>query len=198
MNTVALVSFTFGGAESAVNQAFDRSGPVRATDARSAGNLDVDEVDRSDVTVSEPFDVADDEMSVVDVLERAVLGFVVLAVGLSLLGGVGAMLVFDGAIGDAETDFVAWVADNRVGVLDSVATFGSTLSDTWTVVGAVSMLWVSGHGRHGATILLAVLLEFTTFLVAGAVIGRARPDVETPHSVPSTPSFPRDISARKR
>ena len=37
---------------------------------------------------------------------------------------------------------------------------------------------------------LAVILEFTTFLAVGALIGRARPDVETLHSVPSTPSFP--------
>ena len=37
---------------------------------------------------------------------------------------------------------------------------------------------------------IAVLLEFTTFLAVGAIIGRDRPDVEALGSVPSTPSFP--------
>jgi len=150
-------------------------------------------VDRSQTTASVPSEPNDDEMSVVGVLKRAVIGFVVLVVGLSLLGGVGA-LVFDGAIGDAEADFVTWVAEQRAGVLDTVANNASSLSDTWTVigvvVGAVTMLWAAGHTRYAATVVLAILFEFGTFLVVGAVIGRSRPDVEALGSTPSTPSFP--------
>jgi len=150
-------------------------------------------VDRSQTTASVPSEPNDDEMSVVDVLKRAVIGFVVLVVGLSLLGGVGA-LVFDGAIGDAEADFVTWVAEQRAGVLDTVANNASSLSDTWTVigvvVGAVTMLWAAGHTRYAATVVLAILFEFGTFLVVGAVIARSRPDVEALGSIPSTPSFP--------
>ncbi|MGB3735492.1 MAG: phosphatase PAP2 family protein [Ilumatobacter sp.] len=122
------------------------------------------------------------------------MGFVVLAAGLSLLGVLGRLTVFEGAIGDAEADFVAWTADRRTSTLDSVFTIGSTLSDTWTivgvVVGAVTMLLATGHARHAVTIILAVLLEFSSFLVVGAVVDRERPDVEALHSVPSTPSFP--------
>ncbi len=151
-------------------------------------------VDRIDATESESSDTANDGKPVLDVLKRAVIGFVLLTVGLTLLGGVGTLVGFDGAIGDAEADVVVWVAEHRVSVLDTVANNASSLSDTWTVigvvVGAVSMLWASGHGRHGVTVLLAVLLEFTTFLVVGAVIGRSRPVVDTLNSVPSTPSFP--------
>mgnify|MGYP000205929697 CR=1 FL=1 len=129
-----------------------------------------------------------------EVLKRAAISFVLLNVGLCLIGGVGVLFLFDGAVGDAEADLLGWIADNRVDVLDSVFTVASALSDTWTVVGvtvgAASMLWVTGHGRHAATILIALALEFFTFLVVGAIVGRERPDVETLHSVPSTPSFP--------
>jgi len=135
-----------------------------------------------------------DKPSTVQVVQRAAIGFVALVAGLCLLGGIGSLLLFDGAVGDAEADFVSWIANERISVLDSVATTASTLSDTWTVIGvligAVSMLWMSGHGRYGATILLAVALELATFLVVGAIIGRTRPDVDALNSVPSTPSFP--------
>ena len=136
----------------------------------------------------------DRPVGLVDGAKRALVGFVVLTIALSLLGGIGTLLVFDGAIGNTEADAVGWIAEHRVGVLDSVFTIASTLSDTWTVigvlVGAVTMLWVAGHVRHALTVALAVILEFTTFLAVGALIGRARPDGETLHSVPSTPSFP--------
>ena len=143
---------------------------------------------------AKPSEVDDEPVALGTVAKRAVIGFVVLTGALSMLGFIGVFLVFDGTLGNAEADFVGWVADNRVGVLDSIATTGSTLSDTWTVigvlVGAASMLWAAGHPRHAMMVGLAVLLEFTTFLAVGAIIGRARPDVETLHSVPSTPSYP--------
>ena len=129
-----------------------------------------------------------------DIAKRAFLGFVVLTGVLSLLGTIGSLLVFDSALGDADADAVGWIADHRVAVLDSAAPIASALSDTWTVigvlVGAASMLWVTGWRRHAATVVLAVLLEFTTFLAVGAIVGRSRPDVEALGSVPSTPSFP--------
>lgn len=148
----------------------------------------------TDPSVSTMSAETDERVDVGVVLKKALLGFVVLTGALSLLGGIGALALFDGALGDVEDDFVAWIANHRVGVLDSIATVGSTLSDTWTVlgvlVGAASMLWAAGHVRHAMTVVLAVILEFTTFLAVGALIGRPRPEVEALHSVPSTPSFP--------
>lgn len=151
-------------------------------------------IDERRSTPASPSPVHDEHVGLGTVAKRAAVGFLSLTGALSLLGLIGVLLVFDGALGNAEADFVAWVADNRVGLLDSIATTGSTFSDTWTVIGVVvgagSMLWAAGHRRHAMTVGLAVLLEFTTFLAVGAIIGRARPDVEALHSVPSTPSYP--------
>lgn len=126
--------------------------------------------------------------------KRAAIGFVGLLGVLAFIGGIGRLVAFDAAIGDAEADLVGWIADHRVAVLDAAAPIASALSDTWTVigvmVGAVSMLWWAGHRRPAVTVVLAVLLEFATFLAVGAMIDRARPDVDALGSVPSTPSFP--------
>ena len=128
------------------------------------------------------------------ILGRALLASAVLIGSLSAIGAIGLLWAFDSPIGDLDEDLVAWAADRRTGVLDSAANIASSLSDTWTVlgvmVGAISMLVAAGHRRHAVTVVLAVLLEFTTFLAVGAIIGRDRPDVEPLGSVPSTPSYP--------
>lgn len=125
---------------------------------------------------------------------RCVLALLVLITVMLTLGGVGNVLVFDGPIGRAEADAVGWIADNRVRALDTAATVGSSLSDTWTVIGvlfgAVMMLLATGHRRCATLLLAGITLEFVTFLVVGTVIDRSRPEVETLHSVPSTSSFP--------
>ena len=127
-------------------------------------------------------------------VQRFVLIYLAIAGTMTVLGLLGRLFVFDSAIGEAELDFMGWIADNRVGWLDTVAKTGSSFSDTWTVigvmVGAITMLWAAGHGRHAALVLFAVGLEFGSFLLVGAIIDRARPPVETLTSVPSTPSFP--------
>ena len=155
---------------------------------------DMTMIDETSAPTSPAATSVDDSIDVGASAKRAVLGFVVLTGVLSLLGTIGTLLVFDSAIGDADADLVDWIADHRGGVLDSAAPILSALSDTWTVlgvlVGAASMLWVTGRKRHAATVMLAVLLEFTTFLAVGAIVGRSRPDVEALGSVPSTPSFP--------
>ena len=103
-------------------------------------------------------------------------------------------MVFDSTLGAAEADLVDWIADHRTGIVDTAATIGSTLTDTWTVigvlVGSVTLLIAIGHSRCAGLMLVGVGLELTVFLVVGAVIDRARPAAESLHSTPSTPSFP--------
>ncbi len=162
--------------------------------SNDGGMNDMKTIDQTSAPTSPAATKVVDSMDVGATAKRAVLGFVVLTGFLSVLGTIGTLLVFNSAIGDADANLVEWIADQRVGVLDSAAPMLSALSDTWTVlgvlVGAVSMLWIVGRRRHAATVMLAVLLEFTTFLAVGAIVGRARPDVEALGSVPSTPSFP--------
>jgi hypothetical protein len=95
--------------------------------------------------------MTDDEKSVIDVFKRAVIGFVVLTVGLTLLGGIGSLLMFDGAIGDAEADFAVWISEHRVDVLDTVANNAGSLSDTWTVIGVVVGAVIAASVATGLT-----------------------------------------------
>ncbi len=146
-------------------------------------------------TASRPdatFDPAIDDAA--GVARRAVVASLALTASLLVLGGFGQLVVFDSWLGNAEADLVRWVSEHRVGVLDSAATIGSTLTDTWTVigvlVGSVAILLAVGHTRLAVLMVIGVGLELTTFLVVGAIVERPRPEVETLHSVPSTPSFP--------
>jgi undecaprenyl-diphosphatase len=128
------------------------------------------------------------------VLRRAALGalgVLTLLLATGLLVGV----AVDGtSIGRVELDATRWIAERRTGALDAVATVGSSLTDTFTVLGvlagAVTMLVASGHGRHGLLLVVAVTTEFLVFLVTSVVVGRERPDVEPLGEVPSTASFP--------
>jgi undecaprenyl-diphosphatase len=128
------------------------------------------------------------------VLRRAALAALgVLA--LLLVTGLLVNLVVDAtSIGQAELDATRWIAERRTGALDAVATVGSSLTDTFTVLGvlagAVTMLVASGHGRHGLLLVVAVSTEFLVFLATSVIIGRERPDVEPLGEVPSTASFP--------
>lgn len=129
-----------------------------------------------------------------DVARRTVVAFVLLTATFVMLGGVGRLVVFDSSIGDLEADLVTWLAEHRTGFLDTAATIGSTLTDTWTVigvlVGSVTILVAIGHTRCAGLMVLGVGLELSTFLVVGAVVDRTRPAAESLSSTPSTPSFP--------
>jgi undecaprenyl-diphosphatase len=126
--------------------------------------------------------------------QRSVVAYVALTGTLLAIGIVGRLVVFDSAIGDGEADVVGWVADHRIRVLDTAATIGSTLADTWTVIGvlggATIVLLAAGHGRWAVLMLVGMGLELSAFLTVSELIGRTRPAAPALHSVPSTPSFP--------
>lgn len=146
------------------------------------------------MTTPFPPAASDQELSTSTTMKRAVVSYLLLAGVLTILGALGNAIFFDGALGDAEADLVEWIAEHRIAVLDAFFTVGSALSDTWTiigvVVGAASMLWVTGHGRHAATVGMGIALELAGLFTVSQIIDRPRPDVEALHSVPSTPSFP--------
>ena len=125
---------------------------------------------------------------------HTVYGFVVLAAAMLALGGLAHVFVFETAIGEVELEWTRWIADNRVGPLDTVAPVGSALSDTWTVIGmafgASSMLWAGGRRSQACLLPVGLALELSVFLSVSTIVGRDRPDVVTLGSVPSTSSFP--------
>ena len=93
-----------------------------------------------------------------ELVKGVAASFAVLAGFLLLLGVLGDLFVFDGSIARAELDALGWVADHRSGPIDSLARIGSSLTDTWTVLGLVTgatvVLWAAGHLRQ------ALLLPF--------------------------------------
>ena len=110
------------------------------------------------------------------------------------VGALADVAVFDSTIGRVELEWTDWVARHRVGVLDSAAAIGSSLTDTWTVIGiafgASSMLWLTGHHRLACLLPTGLAVELGVFLIVSTLIGRPRPDVTPLGSVPSTASFP--------
>ena len=124
----------------------------------------------------------------------AVSGFVVLVAVMLAVGALADVAVFDSTIGRVELEWTDWVARHRVGALDSAAAIGSSLTDTWTVIGiafgASCMLWLTGHRRHACLLPIGLAVELGVFLTVSTLIGRARPDVTPLGSVPSTSSFP--------
>ena len=124
----------------------------------------------------------------------ALWGFVILAASLLALGALGELFVFDSTVGRVELEWTDWIARHRVGVLDTLATVGSSFTDTWTVIGtafgASAMLWLTGYRRHACLLPIGLALELTVFLTVSTIIGRDRPDVTPLGSVPSTSSFP--------
>jgi undecaprenyl-diphosphatase len=142
-------------------------------------------------TTTIPADVAYPPATLV---RRALLGAGAVLALLLAIGLLVDLTVVGTSVGEADLDATRWIAERRTGVLDSLATIGSSLTDTFTVLGvlggAVAMLVAAGHGRHALVLVVAVTTEFAGFLVTSYVIGRDRPDVEPLGSVPSTASFP--------
>ena len=122
------------------------------------------------------------------------LGFVVLVGSMLALGGLAELVLFDSTIGRLELGWTEWIALHRVSVLDTLASVGSSFTDTWTVIGtafgASAMLWLAGYRGQACTLPAGLTLELMVFLTVSTIIGRERPDVTPLGSVPSTSSFP--------
>jgi len=142
-------------------------------------------VDQHPDTIDEPLRV---------LLRRSTVGALVVLILMFVSGLMVDLLVVDTSIGDADLRVTSWFADHRTGILDTVATVGSSLADTFTVIGvligAVTMLAAAGRFRHGLFLVVAVATEFSVFLATSYLIGRDRPDVDPLGEVPSTGSYP--------
>jgi len=139
-------------------------------------------------------DVSSPEIDRRHVAKTAIAGYLLLTLALLLVGWIAHHLVFHDAIGDAELDFTRWVSEHRNGFLDSMARTGSSLSDSFTVIGvafgATVMLWATGHRPQAVVLPVALVVELTVFLTVSTLVGRDRPAVDPLGAVPSTSSFP--------
>lgn len=127
------------------------------------------------------------------VLRRSAVGAAAVLV-LMVASGLAVGLATSTAIGEADLEVTRWFADHRTTAIDAVATVGSSLADTFTVLGvllgAATMLAAAGRSRHAWFLVVAVSTEFAVFLATSTLIDRDRPDVEPLGDVPSTASYP--------
>ena len=112
--------------------------------------------------------------------------------------GVGLLLT--GPLADSwlvrtDEDASRWLADHRTPWLDDVTWIGSMLADTIvkiavTAVVALVMLLVWRSWREPVVVVMALVLEASTFVVVTAIVGRPRPDVVRLEGSPIDSSFP--------
>jgi undecaprenyl-diphosphatase len=113
-----------------------------------------------------------------------------------ILLGVGYLLThtFNDSIGRWDEHVNEWFARHRSGVWNDVTSVAtSSLNTVPVVVGAAlvaGFLTLRKHFREAAFLVLALVIEITTFLSVTFVVARPRPDVPRMNATPSTSSFP--------
>jgi membrane-associated phospholipid phosphatase len=124
----------------------------------------------------------------------ALTGVAVLVASMLAVGFLGELVLFGSSAGRFDLEWTDWIARHRVPVLDTLATVGSSFTDTWTVIGtafgASVVLWATGNRWCACTLPIGLTVELAVFLIVSTIIGRERPDVTPLGSVPSTSSFP--------
>jgi membrane-associated phospholipid phosphatase len=110
------------------------------------------------------------------------------------LGLVLTKLLLDGPVGRADDSMTRWLAEHRVGPLDSLSSWVSKSADT---LGAIAIafliivaLTIAKRWRDAAILAGGLALELACFLTVNYFVDRPRPDVAHLGSVPSTSSFP--------
>jgi undecaprenyl-diphosphatase len=130
-----------------------------------------------------------------DVALRLGVGWLVLAVGLSLIGWAIVTLATPSALTRWEDSVNKWFYAARTGTLDTVSHIGSYLAETVTCIvlvvllAVVLRLWL-GRWRESWTLFAALSGQLLFFLVVSAVVNRPRPKVPQLDVAPPTSSFP--------
>jgi membrane-associated phospholipid phosphatase len=126
---------------------------------------------------------------------HALAAFVLVEAVLLGLGLVVTRVLDHGSLHEAEVDFATDVLAHRTPLLDQVSRYASLVGATPTVVALTAVgclvLALRGHGpRLPAFLALAVAGETILFLLASAVLDRARPAISQLDIAPPTSSFP--------
>jgi undecaprenyl-diphosphatase len=130
-----------------------------------------------------------------DVALRLGIGWLVLAVGLSLVGWAIVTLATPSALTRWEDSVNKWFYASRTNALDTVSHIGSYLAETITcivlfvVLAVVLRLWL-GRWRESWTLFAALAGQLLIFLVVSALVNRPRPAVPQLDVAPPTSSFP--------
>jgi undecaprenyl-diphosphatase len=98
------------------------------------------------------------------------------------------------AAGDRETDFNRWLESNRTESRNTLAEWGSALSNTETKIGLglvllPLMLWMYRRWHDWAFLVVSLLFEVSVFGISSKIVVRDRPPVEQLDGAP-TNSWP--------
>jgi membrane-associated phospholipid phosphatase len=128
-----------------------------------------------------------------DVFVRAVLPAVVL---FAVIVGFGFLLkgpLF--AFSESENDVNRWFQDIRTPTGETITHFMSTIGNTEYVIGVGVIVcaivwWRTKEWWFAVVPMIAISLQATVFVIAAAVVGRSRPNVERLDPTPPTSSYP--------
>lgn len=126
------------------------------------------------------------------VVSVAVSGYVAICL---LFVGVGLLVTHQlGALTRWDDSVVRWFADERTTSLNHWTEYATKVADTFgilipLVVAAIVLVLVR-HRWDALFLVLALVLELTTFLTVNAIVARPRPAGPRLGSLPSTSSFP--------
>ena len=99
-----------------------------------------------------------------------------------------------GGLGEADTEFSQWLADNRTPTQEDISWVGSTLSGGHVIpavigIGLVTFL-IMRRWILAAFVLFVVAFESATYRATSLIVERQRPDVERLESLPVDASYP--------
>ena len=128
------------------------------------------------------------------VLVVGLSGYAVLTLAMLGLGFLVVEFGVDSWVGDADRQVARWLARRRTFPFDGLTSVFSAWADTWTVVmaalGTGAVLLACRCWRQAVVLAVGLPLELAVFLSVTYLVGRRRPAVPKPDSVPATASFP--------
>jgi undecaprenyl-diphosphatase len=126
------------------------------------------------------------------VATMALSGYVVICV---LASGVGLLITHQlGGLTRWDESVNRWFAAHRTGSLNDWTSYATKVADTLGILVvlllAAIVLFLLRHRWQALVLLVALCLEFLSFLTVNYMVGRPRPNVEHLGSLPSTSSYP--------
>jgi membrane-associated phospholipid phosphatase len=124
----------------------------------------------------------------------AFVGYLVMAALLVGLGLILTKMLVGGPVGRWDNSVNQWFVTQRTQALNSVASLGSFLGTSVTIIGiavvACIALAIRRHWREIGLLAAGLMIEAAVFLTTTALVNRPRPAVVRLEATPRTSSFP--------
>jgi membrane-associated phospholipid phosphatase len=167
----------------------------RDAGARAAGDEALDRAFPTSVPIQVPARVVDRvDNPGVATAHLMLIGYLVLAIGVTTLGLVLTAGLFGGALGSVDRALSRWITDQRTPLVSDISAVGSMLADTTTVLFVVGLsvlvLAIRRSWPRAGLLAIGLTLEVTAFLTATFIIVRDRPEIRQLDASPPTSSYP--------